>query len=114
MNEELKPCPFCPPGEPVELECNGHCDTSPTGVEWWVRCRNDDCPIDIPLGWPTKEAAVAVWNTRPVEDALRAKWDAVPWDAIISLQQRALDFDLTEDDTILDEWLAANAQGEQA
>jgi hypothetical protein len=27
----------------------------------------------------SKEDAVTAWNTRPIEDALRAQLDAIPW-----------------------------------
>ena len=68
MSEELKPCPFCssyamliPPGDPA-TKCNG----------WAVVC-SDFCLFSTNKAerWATKERAIEVWNTRPIEDALR-------------------------------------------
>jgi len=58
---ELKPCPYC--GKPGKIDCND--DTG-----WWYGyC--DMCSYDGPsdLG---RSGAIKAWNTRPIEDALRA------------------------------------------
>ena len=55
MTKELKPCPFC--GQPARIHFNGTA----------VTCSNDDCPSIV--DWLSQRE----WNTRPVEDALRAE-----------------------------------------
>ncbi len=103
MSEELKPCPWCN-GEayafPV-LDRNGEHDG------FSVLCFGCDASIET---YASKEKAIFAWNTRPIEDALRAKvaylesalndaetdvhkalsafneldaqWESVPWEAI--------------------------------
>jgi hypothetical protein len=55
MTEELKPCPFCGKDTFVDTEDNT------------VWCRNNDCNGAIVI-FPDPEG----WNSRPIEDALRA------------------------------------------
>ena len=54
MGEKLKPCPFC--GKMPEVEPNGDC-----------YCDYYICPM-APDSYMPKD-----WNTRPIEDALRAR-----------------------------------------
>lgn len=76
MSDELKPCPWCN-GEayafPV-LDRNGEHDG------FSVLCLGCDASIET---YASNEKAIFAWNTRPIEDALRAeneelraKWDA--------------------------------------
>lgn len=67
MKKELKPCPFCgctaeeiyeSPDWGFEINYH-HCDDCP------VSGHNDQ--------YETAEEAVEAWNTRPIEDALRAE-----------------------------------------
>ena len=62
---ELKPCPFCG-GNAYE------CDyTHPNGGDWYfVKCDVCDAKSDE---YHTQEVANNKWNTRPIEDALRAE-----------------------------------------
>jgi Lar family restriction alleviation protein len=68
MSDELKPCPFCG-GAPAEIifpeECNGN---------HLVRCTACGLAVD---GAHSVAEAVRRWNTRPIEDELRA--DATLW-----------------------------------
>tara|TARA_R110000850_G_scaffold72542_3_gene159536 strand:- start:397 stop:822 length:426 start_codon:yes stop_codon:yes gene_type:complete len=66
-NKTLKPCPFCGSNcvndtSPPEPEC---------GSYYWV------CPDCVCCGGigDTVEEATQAWNTRPLEDALKAKAD---------------------------------------
>lgn len=65
MSEELKPCPFCGADAVVE-----HGDAS-----YWVSpCCPGSCTVELETSWfDTREEAIAAWNTRPVEDALRTR-----------------------------------------
>jgi hypothetical protein len=66
MTEELKPCPFC--GKPAYTECvDDGC---------YAMCPNIECEF---AGTGSQKA----WNTRPIEDALRAELEAVK----VELQQ---------------------------
>ena len=58
MSEELRPCPFCniPPAS----------KTSKIDGKEYYSCFNADCPN---VSWLTADE----WNTRPIEDALRAE-----------------------------------------
>ena len=59
MSDELKPCPFC--GSIPEV----HYDNDGTRI---IRCANTEC---AGLYW--EDFDDITWNTRPIEDALRAK-----------------------------------------
>ena len=74
MTDELKPCPFCG-HEPKYIGAN---------AQFAVACVNDACLCLANSDY------VGAWNTRPVEDALRARvtdleaqWASVPWEAIV-------------------------------
>ena len=55
----LKPCPFCNCGD-IEVD-----------DEWGIYC--NDCGWGIPYDNKSKRSTVRKWNTRPIEDALRAE-----------------------------------------
>lgn len=61
----LKPCPLC--------ECTHFYkwyDHDVDDFPYSIVCRNGDCQTE---GYATAEEAIAAWNTRPIEDALRAE-----------------------------------------
>jgi hypothetical protein len=59
MTDNLKPCPFC--NSDPKLEGDDH---------WWYAvCR---CGADGGADQTAKKA-IEIWNTRPIEDALRAQ-----------------------------------------
>src|SRR5574340_379758 len=61
MSDELKPCPFC-----------GEKATKPeTMIDGCVCCSNPDC-----VAW-TFPSTIKQWQTRPIEDALRAELGAL-------------------------------------
>ena len=131
MSNELKPCPRC--GGLAK-----YFNIAPYGREepHWIA----DCAADCPEGRSdgSEAAAAAEWNSRPVEDALRAErdaalaeaarykalWDAVPWDRLHEATLRLRYYEHQEpnasDECLadgLDAWLAAYApqpQGEGA
>lgn len=59
VQTELEPCPFCGSHD-VET---GH------GSSFYVHC--NECGVDGPWNDDDEAAAIAAWNTRPGEDALR-------------------------------------------
>lgn len=61
---ELRPCPFCGNDDTINLEENE------TRHPWTVYCGNCDATIGETH---TRDEAVVCWNTRPIEDALRAE-----------------------------------------
>lgn len=69
MSEELKPCPFCREVPSLELKHElslyKGCITCPK------------CGVSIEMFFETKRECVedilAIWNSRPIEDALRAR-----------------------------------------
>ena len=70
---EIKPCPFC--GEVPKITGDPDSEEYIRGYSMgFIECRNDSCPM---LGnfimAPTQKEATAVWNNRPIEDALRAR-----------------------------------------
>ena len=58
MSEELKPCPFCGGGVIEHKENDG---------TKWVECEHKWCIGSTIIGW------VGQWESRPLEDALRAE-----------------------------------------
>jgi hypothetical protein len=70
MRDELKPCPFC--GQPAETTIDSRGETR-------ARCANTDCvfrPGEYDDFW---QGTLEEWNTRPIEDALRAEVAAIPY-----------------------------------
>ena len=65
--EALRACPFC--GEDCATLMEDH-----RGCE--IICENPDCDDMSEANW-TREHAIEIWNTRPIEDALRAQVDAL-------------------------------------
>ena len=68
MSDELKLCPFC--GNVPELG-EHNVDQSSWKPRYDVACRNDKCILQ--RTYETQAVAVAAWNTRPIEDELRAE-----------------------------------------
>ena len=71
--DELKPCPFCG-GE----------------AEYWGDDGKAGCASDMGSGCPFDEVMYAhEWNTRPIEDALRAERDELRrmLDAVLALEE---------------------------
>ena len=76
MSDELKPCPFCGHGGRVsilrgtggeisfEVGCEGGC-----GMHSYHLLNEEE-----------RDEQVRIWNTRPIEDALRAKWEDCMYD----------------------------------
>jgi hypothetical protein len=63
----LKRCPFCG-------EDSAHVRVYAQGCE--VVCDNPDCDDMEDANW-TREHAIEMWNSRPIEDALQVKVDAL-------------------------------------
>jgi len=64
MSDELKPCPFCGEEDPT-IERDG---------KWYyITCRKCECTSDGDRG---QSGAEKRWNTRPIEDELRRRWDS--------------------------------------
>ena len=60
----LKPCPFCgSDGEVATFDYEGK-------SYWYARCTH--CGVYSEIDAETEEIAVTSWNTRPIEDELRA------------------------------------------
>ena len=72
MSDELRPCPFCGFDEVVVRgnELRG----------WYCECPK--CWGGVKDHCDSESSAAEDWNNRPVEDALRAKWQSVPWAAL--------------------------------
>lgn len=65
--KELKPCPFC--GSDAEMHFDRLCGKT----IYMVKCSVDKCQCQE-MGWhETEDEAIAIWNTRPIEDALRKR-----------------------------------------
>ena len=70
MFDEPKPCPFCGGKNPIIVRDVQYPDT-PNARTWYaIECNICDATGDWDLG---ESGAIAKWNTRPVEDALRAE-----------------------------------------
>lgn len=63
MSDDLKPCPWCR-GTNLVLDT--------FGLGWFVSCENNACSAQGP-DKDTRAEAIVAWNTRPVEDKLRAE-----------------------------------------
>lgn len=68
---ELKNCPFC--GSWVDIYDN--CKSSGAD-EFWAQCQNKEDCFATGTAEPNFDSAVKSWNTRPLEDALRARLEA--------------------------------------
>ena len=103
MSEELKPCPFCG-GKAL------YCPPDYQDARHIVICNGYDCIARPSMHASSRKHVITDWNTRPVEDALRAKvaylesalndaetnvhkalsafneldaqWESVPWESI--------------------------------
>lgn len=60
---ELRPCPFC---QRKAMLCN-----NPRGDMYWIECGYNPAHCQTAPG--RREGVIALWNTRPAEDALNAK-----------------------------------------
>jgi len=73
MSDELKPCPFC--GADVDLV---ECFDEGTREDYWrVLCRGRKCISPDYAEYSDVQSITAAWNTRPVEDTLRAELNRV-------------------------------------
>lgn len=63
---ELKPCPFC--GHHARIFISD--GSFPRFI---VRCGNSVCPKQSTVESNSLEGAIALWNCRPIEDALKAE-----------------------------------------
>ncbi len=109
MSETLRECPFC--GSVMETKYYAN-------MGYIVYCTNeDDCPGNMEF-WETEREAITAWNTRPIEDELQAKWDAIPWK---SLRREMLfrdnmmiinELNIDHDHVVVMDWFAANAPKE--
>ena len=71
MSEELKPCPFCG-SDDIDVTYTYVDD----GLDYYAECTDCYCRG----AWePTAAKARAAWNTRPIEDKLQARIDALEW-----------------------------------
>ena len=68
MTDELKPCPFC--NSAMYAEDATFFRDRTGGDLWIVSCPR--CEYALPSR-VKREDAIAAWNTRPAEDALRAR-----------------------------------------
>lgn len=82
MSEELKPCPFC--GSPSVTTQARH----PSILPYFVECSTCDARGARREG---REAAIAAWNSRPIEDALRDRIDALEWLREVEKTNRGMD-----------------------
>jgi len=70
---ELKPCPFCGKVDdlysiPRYLQVTKE---ETKEIEWAVGCKR--CDVHLYRARYAKDDGIATWNTRPIEDALRAE-----------------------------------------
>ena len=63
---ELKPCPFC--GQHARIFIS-----EGAFPRFIVRCGNSVCPKQPTVETNSLEGVIALWNTRPIEDALQAE-----------------------------------------
>ena len=64
---ELKPCPLC------VGDAEMHFDRLGGKTIYMVKCSVDKCQCQE-MGWhETEDEAIAIWNSRPIEDALRTR-----------------------------------------
>ena len=113
MSDELKKCPFC--GGEAEVTRTERSRTF--GPIVFVGCANPKCnAFSEPMAF-----AKSVWNQRPVEDDLRAKWESVPWEELYAATVLGLVWAAQATDDAAGgmdacnralEWLAANAPQE--
>lgn len=66
---KLKPCPIC--GLEPEMEPWHGSGLNSTRIG----CNADFCPVGVGVVRPSQRGAIKAWNTRPIEDALRAERD---------------------------------------
>lgn len=64
---KLKPCPIC--GLEPEMEPWHGSGLNSTRIG----CNADFCPVGVGVVRPSQRGAIKAWNTRPIEDALRAE-----------------------------------------
>lgn len=79
--KELKPCPFCGRTETLSVDTEANTCTGNLPQQWYASviciCFDGDfcCPVtgEGATEEEAKAKAIDAWNTRPIEDALRAE-----------------------------------------
>lgn len=98
MSEELKPCPFCGANDPYH-------EISEDEIHVWVACGN--CfATSSRIHTKHNTAPDFAWNTRPIEDALRAELDA--WKAAHKRLFDEMTVVIKERDTLRAKWVIAS------
>lgn len=82
---ELEPCPLCGKEGTIAETCPHYDRRLPS--KYFPKCSNENCALFTPFAdgelgdvyrdYATPEEATAAWNTRPLEDALRARVEAL-------------------------------------
>lgn len=91
MSDELLPCPMCPDGgDPARTMFN-------------VLCRTCGLETSSENTYATDEQMVAVWNQRPIEDAIRAKLALAK--KRLAKRTKMIDDILGSDDEVWDNWI---------
>ncbi len=67
---ELKNCPFCGSAADIYDNCSNVAD------EFWAQCQNKENCFAIGTAEPSFDSAVKAWNSRQIEDTLRARLEA--------------------------------------
>jgi hypothetical protein len=117
MSESMRECPFCGKTLSSSYQLGSG--------QFGYGCNAADCGGEM-NGYKSREEAVTAWNTRALEDALRAErdaaqaeaaryralWESVPWSEIICMadsRQFAVDQDEMQDALDILDWAGAHA-----
>lgn len=69
MSKILKPCPFC--GSKPKWDKSRRNFEDDKNAFYSLYCDNDNCGVVETYWHPSKELAIAAWNTRPAADVER-------------------------------------------